>query len=333
LLQLAHDVRHDLRRRRARRINIIIAMNSFLRFVTPGTLRAALAGVFVLSSALFPSIAAAAADASPAEAVARVETFEVLKTKTAEYRNVTVTARNATEIHIRHDGGVQNVKLAELDDDTLAALGFPRKVSAAENMESRAGDAMKALMAKLPASVQPAAPEGGDAGADAEGSPGYATGPNPLPLLLATMGPQVILAVLAVAAMAYLFSCYCLKLICEKAGSEPGLLIWLPVLQIFPMLRAAGMSQWWFLGFCVPGINLIAQILWAVKISEARGKSIWTAICLILPVTNVFAFLYLAFSSAKGSGADTHKESSGELQISKSRKIILGAPNPLRPTT
>jgi hypothetical protein len=193
---------------------------------------------------------------------------------------------------------------------------------------------VKALMAKLPENLQPVAVQQ----PAADGEDGEAVmRPNPLPILLATLGPQVIFAVLAAAALLYLFSCYCLKLICEKAGGEAGLLVWLPVLQIFPMLRAAGMSPWWFLGFCLPGINLIAQIVWSVKISEARGKTIWTALCLILPVTNIFAFLYLAFSAGKGSGGPSGKEavareSSGELQRTKSRKIILGAPNPLRPT-
>ena len=27
----------------------------------------------------------------------------------------------------------------------------------------------------------------------------------------------------------YVFVCYCLKLICEKAGHPPGVLIWIPI--------------------------------------------------------------------------------------------------------
>src|SRR6267378_1299188 len=40
----------------------------------------------------------------------------------------------------------------------------------------------------------------------------------------------------------HLLFCYCCLLICQKAGQEPGMLIWLPILQVFPLLRAARMS-------------------------------------------------------------------------------------------
>ncbi len=281
-------------------------------------------GLFSLSIGFALAVSAATPPVDPVE---KVETFDVLKTKTAEYRNVTVTARSAGEIHISHDGGVQNVKITELDDATLAALGFVKKASATESMESKANDAMKALMAKLPASVQQAAAsESAQGEAASPGLPESVTRPNPLPALLGAVGPEMILAVFAVLAILYLFSCYCLKLICVKAGSDPGFMIWLPVLQVFPMLRAAGMSGWWFVAFCIPVLNIVAQIVWSVRIVEARGKTILTAIFLILPVTNLFAFLYLAFSSGK----DERNKPPAEKPSSKPRKIILGAPSPSR---
>ena len=80
---------------------------------------------------------------------------------------------------------------------------------------------------------------------------------------------EVAAALLAI----YLFHCLCCSRICKKAGSEPGILVWIPVLQLFPLLRAAGMSGWWFLAFFVPVLNLIAQILWCFKIADARGKT------------------------------------------------------------
>jgi hypothetical protein len=41
-----------------------------------------------------------------------------------------------------------------------------------------------------------------------------------------------------------------------------------------------------------------------VKIAHARGKTFLTALCLMLPVTNVLAFLYLAFSGNGGLAAE-----------------------------
>jgi hypothetical protein len=100
-----------------------------------------------------------------------------------------------------------------------------------------------------------------------------------------------------VVACSWFFFCMCCSLICKKTGHPGGLLVWLPVFQMIPLFRAAGMSSWWFLAMFVPLLNLVAQILWCVKISQARGKGFLTAIMLILPVTNMLAFLYLAFSN------------------------------------
>jgi hypothetical protein len=93
-------------------------------------------------------------------------------------------------------------------------------------------------------------------------------------------------------------------LICKKAGHTPGLLVWLPVFQLFPLLRAAGMSAWWFVAWLLPLLNIVAFILWSVKITKARGKSGWVAVFLILPLTSFLAILYLAFSNGARAGRD-----------------------------
>src|SRR5262249_46847080 len=109
---------------------------------------------------------------------------------------------------------------------------------------------------------------------------------------------QLIAIVTASFLLVYFFFCYCCMLICQKTGSNPSFLIFIPVLQAFPLLKAAQMSRWWFVAFLVPGINLIAQIVWSVKIVRARCKSGVVALGLILPPTSPLAFLYLAFSNA-----------------------------------
>jgi uncharacterized membrane protein YhaH (DUF805 family) len=97
-------------------------------------------------------------------------------------------------------------------------------------------------------------------------------------------------------------------LICQKTGNPPGVLVWLPVLQLFPLLRAAGMSGWWFLAYFVPVLNMVAGILWCFTIAKARGKSAWVGLFLLLPVTNLFAFLYLAFSNGATAKEDEEPE-------------------------
>jgi hypothetical protein len=70
---------------------------------------------------------------------------------------------------------------------------------------------------------------------------------------------------------------------------------------MIPLLRAAGMSRWWFLAFFVPLLNVLAWVLWCFNITRARDKGLLVAILLCLPVTSGLAFLYLALSGVPPS--------------------------------
>jgi len=104
----------------------------------------------------------------------------------------------------------------------------------------------------------------------------------------------------------YFFFCYCCAQICRKTNNRPGFLVWLPVLKWFPLFRAAGMSKWTFLLYLLPVINVFAYITWCSRICRVRQKHPILAFFLILPVTNVPAFLYLALSGTPGIGDDHH---------------------------
>jgi len=105
-----------------------------------------------------------------------------------------------------------------------------------------------------------------------------------------------ILIVLAFALGLYIFFCYCLKRICEKAGRNPGALIWIPIVQIVPLLEVAGMAVWMIILFFIPIVNLVVGIIMWVKICEARGKSPALVILAFIPVVNLAFLPYLAFS-------------------------------------
>jgi hypothetical protein len=93
-----------------------------------------------------------------------------------------------------------------------------------------------------------------------------------------------------------------------KANGPKSFLVWVPVLQIIPLLQAAGMSGLWLL------IWPIGYFVWAVNIVKAREKNIGVAILLMLPFTCTLAFLYLAFSSAAASDAPPKKFQATALQ-------------------
>lgn len=233
-------------------------------------------------------------------ASAMEERFDLLKIGTRTFTNVTVTTKAKNYIFLLHAGGMTSIKTTELPVETKQQLGYAATGASATNTTAAWA---KREFAKINA---PMIKElGKQLDWKSRGNP-----PAGL-LAMGLTGPKLIFAVLGIVLLIHLFECYCCLLICRKTGNPPGVLIWLPVLQLLPLLRAAGMSGWWFLGFCVPVLNLVAQVLWCFNIAQARGKSTWTGLLLFLPITNLFAFLYLAFSN----GTPTEEEGEPEPQI------------------
>ena len=77
---------------------------------------------------------------------------------------------------------------------------------------------------------------------------------------------------------------------------NPGILIWIPIVNLIPLLQAAKMPVWMILLFLVPLINLVVAIMMWVKICQARGKSGWLVIMMVIPIANLIFLPYLAFS-------------------------------------
>ena len=111
-----------------------------------------------------------------------------------------------------------------------------------------------------------------------------------------TAEPMATFIVLGILLVVWLLGCYCLKRICEKCGAEPGILIWIPIFNLFPMLQAAGLSGWLILLFFVPLVNFVMALVMWVKICQARGKSALLVILLFVPFLNLLFIPYLAFS-------------------------------------
>ena len=197
-----------------------------------------------------------------------------LKTRTATYTNVTVAGMDGTNVYIKHAGGMSSLKVGELAPESKQSLGYA-VAKAAKDEPAQSRIRRRAEESSQFIEVQ------------------FSRGLN---VKAGDWEIQLDNAALAGIAVGYLLFCCCARLLCQKSGTKPGILIWFPVLQMFPLLRAAGMSGWWFLALFVPVLNIIAWLGWCVNIVITRRKSLWWALLLILPVTNVSAFLYLALA-------------------------------------
>ena len=111
------------------------------------------------------------------------------------------------------------------------------------------------------------------------------------------LGMIGVLLLVVVAIALYLFGCYLMKRICENAGSEPGILIWIPILNIIPMLAAAELPLWTIILFFIPLVNLVLAIVMWVNIIKNIGHSGLLVILMFIPILNLLLMLYLAFGT------------------------------------
>ena len=112
----------------------------------------------------------------------------------------------------------------------------------------------------------------------------------------AGMGLIIILGLLVFALALYVFICYCLKRICQKCGEDPGILIWIPIAQLVPLLKIAKMDLWMIILFFIPIVNIVIGVMMWAKICTARGKSPWLVVMMFIPIVNIAFIPYLAFS-------------------------------------
>lgn len=216
------------------------------------------------------------------------QTLPLLETKTGAYTNVTVTKKTKDWVFILHSQGVCNIRATDLSTAARIALGYEEALKPGETAKV------------APASSQPFAQLSHLKLQEVEK---FATDwrhnrkekQAEFRAFLAA-NPMIVCGILGVVAVLHIISSTLFWMICRKTHSAPGPLVWVPILQLIPLLRAANMSRLWFFAFLIFPLNVIAQIVFSIKITKSRGKSPWVAFLLILPPTSLFAFLYLAFS-------------------------------------
>jgi len=222
--------------------------------------------------------------------VSAADTDIKLETVTADgetYSNVVVFSKSATHVSISHSRGMANIKAESLDTTTQRKLGFlaAEEPAAVTKFPTLAGIAEDARFKELQERYQKNVED-----------------------FMAQLDPTMGYKILALLGILYLFYCYCCWQICRKTSNRAGLFVWLPGFQMIPLLRAAGMSPWLFLALFLPVVNLIIWIVWCFRICRVRQKGPLLGVLMLLPVTNVLAFVYLALS---GYGPEAENEYDG----------------------
>jgi len=103
----------------------------------------------------------------------------------------------------------------------------------------------------------------------------------------------------------YLYSAYCLYHIAKKTNTENEWLAWIPLANIYLMVKIARLPVWWLLVFLtafIPVLNLLAIVLLGYiwwKIAEERRRPGWWGILMLIGPINLVIIWFLAFGEAE----------------------------------
>jgi hypothetical protein len=221
-------------------------------------------------------------------AAAADETFPTLTVGDKTFTNVLVLNKTRTDVFLSHSKGMASYKVKELPVEVQLQLGYQIEQPRGAKVASKAKDMLKAA----------------DLGRF-ESDPRFKEVQEQVLAKIREvtqqMDPAMIWGIVGGAVLIYLVFCTLCRSICMRSITPPAsvvALVWFPLLKQIPLLKAAGMSPWWFLTNFVPLLPLITFIVWSFKIPQARGKPVIVGVLLLLPVVNILAFLYLALSAS-----------------------------------
>ncbi len=96
---------------------------------------------------------------------------------------------------------------------------------------------------------------------------------------------------------AYLFTSFCLMKIAEKLDIPNSWLSWVPIAQIWVMIRAAGKPGWWLILFFIPLVNFVIGLIVLFGIPTSLNKSSLYGLLIFVPILGVFLYFgLLAFT-------------------------------------
>jgi len=138
---------------------------------------------------------------------------------------------------------------------------------------------------------------------------------------------------LVVAIFAYAFTALCLQLMAKKKNIPNSWFAWIPILNIYLMCQIAQKPAWWIILCFIPFVSTVITILLLVGIAKAFGKSGWFAVLMILPIVNLFAWGYLAFSKTGDKASEVKEQTSTEISKDKSQISVQPSPEPRKSKT
>jgi hypothetical protein len=94
----------------------------------------------------------------------------------------------------------------------------------------------------------------------------------------------------------YVFQSYCIYRMAVKLNVPAPWMAWVPILNLYTMVKTAGLEGWTVILFLIPLVNIIFVVVLLFKIPPRLGKDAVWGLGLLVPVLNLFLLWKLAHS-------------------------------------
>lgn len=111
----------------------------------------------------------------------------------------------------------------------------------------------------------------------------------------------------------YVYFSLCLYLIAKKLNVSAPWTAWIPIVNIWTLLQAAGKPCWWVLLFFIPLVSIIVVAYVWMCIVENLGRNKWLGLLILIPLVGLIYLGVLAFSKQEQqSGQHDQGDMSGQ---------------------
>jgi len=95
----------------------------------------------------------------------------------------------------------------------------------------------------------------------------------------------------------YVFTSFCMMKIADKLDIPNSWLAWIPIAQLWVMVRCAGKPGWWLILLLVPLVNIVIALIILFETPTRLGKSSLFGLLAFIPILGVFLYYgLLAFT-------------------------------------
>ncbi len=108
----------------------------------------------------------------------------------------------------------------------------------------------------------------------------------------------VLVLLLIIIAVFYVYFALVYSKLAKKTNTEDAWLAWIPIANIYLLLKIAGKPGWWLILYFVPLVNIVVAIIVWMEIARRLNKPDWLGILVIVPMANLVMPGYLAFSKS-----------------------------------